>query len=91
MILLNILSFAELGISSWIIYQQYVSPNFTSENSAVIVGIACSILFFNSSFLFIFLIKLFVLHFWLVSKNLTFYEYIREKWKGYPGNNPYFK
>jgi hypothetical protein len=89
--LLNLLSFTELGISSWIIYQQYGSLNIKSENSPVIVGIACSVLIFDSSFLFIFLIKLFLLHLWLVSKNLTFYEYIREKWKGYPGNHPFFK
>lgn len=35
--------------------------------------------------------KLFLLHFWLCIQNLTFYEYIKEKWNNYPYKNPFDK
>ena len=42
-------------------------------------------------FVFIFLGKLFLLHFWLALQNLTFYEHIKKKWENFPSKNPFDK
>ena len=49
------------------------------------------ILIFDIGFILFFIGKLFFLHTYLVFKNLTFYEYIKEKWKKPPGINLLYK
>jgi hypothetical protein len=89
--ILNLVSLFQIGISIGILKKQ-CTPLFTnSENSSLVIGVSSSVLVYNTAFLFIFLVKLFVLHCWLVTKNLTFYEYIRDKYANYPGTHPFHK
>ena len=58
----------------------------------IIVIVSMSfILIFDVGFILFFIGKLFFLHTYLVFKNLTFYEYIKEKWKKPPGINLLYK
>jgi palmitoyltransferase ZDHHC9/14/18 len=66
-------------------------PLYYNSKSAQIFGLSATVVFFNFCFCSIFLLKLFCLHFWLVSNNLTFYEYIKNKFALEPGGNPYYK
>lgn len=53
------------------------------------VGLAAAIIFFTACFVSSFVGKLMLNHLWLASKNLTFYEDLRRKFKGNPDGNPY--
>jgi palmitoyltransferase ZDHHC9/14/18 len=66
-------------------------PLFYKSKSAQILGFASTTLFFDVSFISIFLFKLFCLHWWLVCNNLTFYEHIKNKFGSEPGGNPHYK
>lgn len=55
------------------------------------IGLSIGILVFVALFIFIFIGKLFMLHAWLCHQNLTFYENLKEKWKGLPWKNPFNK
>ena len=56
----------------------------------IIISISIIILY-DILFLFFFLGKLFIIHTYLCITNLTFYEYIKKKFKLVPGFNPYNK
>ena len=58
---------------------------------SLIIMISCVILY-DLLFLILFIGKLFILHTYLIIKNITFYEYAKEKMKVYPiGINPFDK
>ena len=54
--------------------------DFKSSDSKYIVFSLASVAFFNLMFLVFFLFKLFYVHTWLLTKGLTFYEYIKKKY-----------
>ena len=65
------------------------SYDFTGKK--VVVWGMSVVIFFDTLFVALFIGKLFVLHLYLIFENLTFYEYIKKKWKKPPGVNPYYK
>ena len=54
--------------------------DFKSSDSKYIVFSLASVAFFNLMFLVFFLFKLFYIHTWLLTRGLTFYEYIKKKY-----------
>ena len=61
------------------------------ENVYLYIGYSFVVLIFVFLFIFIFIGKLFILHAWLCSSNLTFYEHIKKKYNGLPWGNGYSK
>ena len=59
---------------------KYTDDKFNSNESKYMVISLSFVSFFNLMFLIFFLAKLFYLHTYLLSKGLTFYEYIRNKY-----------
>ena len=51
----------------------------TGESKYIVISLAF-VIFFNIMFLIFFLVKLFLVHTYLLTKGLTFYEYIRKKY-----------
>ncbi len=73
------------------IIRQMDSDLHSKNNTSIIMGIAITIIIYDFCFLFMFLIKLFIVHFWLMCQNMTFYEYVKQKWDRVPGKNPFNK
>jgi len=58
------------------------------ENFSLFMGLPSAIIFVSACFLVFFLLSLFWTHLQLILQNLTFYEFIKEKWSKYPTMNP---
>ena len=70
--------FSSIG---YIIYHfKFRKKDFNSSESKYIVISLCFVAFFNIMFLIFFLFKLFYIHTLLLSKGLTFYEYLKKKY-----------
>ena len=70
--------FSSIG---YIIYHfKFRKKDFDSSESKYIVISLCFVAFFNIMFLIFFLFKLFYIHTLLLSKGLTFYEYLKKKY-----------
>lgn len=74
----------------FIVYHGKKSRKKDKYDILVIVSMSF-VMFFDVGFIVFFIGKLFLLHTYLVFKNLTFYEYIKEKWNKPPGFNLLYK
>ena len=88
---LNITALFQIGYCIYlIVYQCKSSKKKDKYNKLVIISMSF-ILAFDTLFVTFFIGKLFILHTYLVFKNLTFYEDIKNKWNKPPGINLLFK
>jgi palmitoyltransferase ZDHHC9/14/18 len=72
-------------------YSNVENYKMRTDISKIVLGLAASVLLFDASFLFIFLIKLLILHFSLMCNNITFYDYFKKKWNKFPTGNEFTK
>ena len=73
-----------------IVYQCKNSKKKDKYDKLVIISMSF-VLIFDTLFVTFFIGKLFILHTYLIFKNLTFYEDIKKKWNKPPGTNLLFK
>ena len=89
--ILNLSALFQMGYSGYLIWYQCKSAKAKDKyDKLVFIGLSI-LMFFDLMFVIFFIGKLFLLHTWLLFKNLTFYEHVKEKWKKAPGVNPFFK
>ena len=73
-----------------IIYYSKKLKNKEKYNKLILWGFS-AITLYDLLFIIFFIGKLFLLHTWLVFRNITFYENIKKKFKNFPGINPFNK
>jgi hypothetical protein len=88
---LNISAIFQISYAIFLIVYQCKNSSAKEEYKKVVVWGMSVVIFFDTLFVALFIGKLFVLHLYLIFENLTFYEYIKKKWKKPPGVNPYYK
>ena len=88
---LNISAIFQITYAIYLIVYQCKNSSAKEEYKKIVVWGMSVVIFFDSLFVVLFIGKLFVLHLYLIFENLTFYEYIKKKWKKPPGVNPYYK
>ena len=88
---LNISAIFQISYAIYLIVYQCKNSSAKEEYKKVVVWGMSVVIFFDTLFVALFIGKLFVLHLYLIFENLTFYEYIKKKWKKPPGVNPYYK
>jgi hypothetical protein len=91
LLFVNLTGLIEIALSIGIIINKCNENEINSKVASSSIALCSIILVFNVSFISIFLGKLFILHLWLVVQNLTFYEYIKNKWYKSPNGNPFNK
>ena len=85
-------SFFAIGVCiSIFVLESNPTTQFEKDNFSTFMGTTGAIMFVTCCFLIFFLLSLFYTHLQLVFKNLTFYEYIKEKWIKYPSITPFDK
>ena len=87
-LILNIMLFNIFQIICGIYYIVIESKKYKNKEAKslfIIIGFSC-IIFYNLAFIVFFLGKLFIIHTYLVFKNMTYYEYIKKKLDIYPLN-----
>jgi hypothetical protein len=88
---LNISAIFQITYAIYLIVYQCKNSSAKEEYKKIVVWGMSVVIFFDSLFVALFIGKLFMLHLYLIFENLTFYEYIKKKWKKPPGVNPYYK
>ena len=88
--LLNIATLLQIATGLSIVIR-HCNPIYYTSHSTTALGLSGTMIFFNFGFFCIFLFKLFFLHCWLACNNITFYEYVKNKFTDEPGGNPYYK
>ena len=90
--ILNINGIIQISFCIYIlVFESKKIKNKENTGYTLLIMVSCVILY-DIIFLSLFIGKLFILHTYLIFKNLTFYEYTKEKMKIYPkGINPYNK
>ena len=87
--LATLLSLFQIFVSVGFIINQYKGKNMKSEDNVLVVILLSIVIFFDLMFLAFFLMKLCVIHSWLVRKNVTFYEHIKKKYANAINENPF--
>ena len=73
------------------IVNQYKGERVKSEDTKyVVIALSC-VIFFDLMFLCFFLLKLCVVHSWLIGRGVTFYEHIKKKYDTSIKKNPFSK
>ena len=88
---LNVTAVFEVCYSIYLIVYSCKNHNNKDKYDTLIIVCMSFVILFDVCFVVFFIGKLFILHTWLVFKNLTFYENFKEKWKKPPGFNLLFK
>ena len=89
---LNINAIFQIIFCIWVLLIEIKKIKNKENKGYAFISIIGSIILYNLLFVVIFIGKLFILHTYLVFKGLTFYEYSKEKMKGYPEEmNPFNK
>ena len=78
--LTTLCSIFQLFSSGGYILYHFKQKDFKTAQSKYIVITLVFVAFFNIMFIIFFLAKLFYIHTWLLTRGLTFYEYIRKKY-----------
>ena len=87
---LNLTAYFEIGYCIFLIVF-HAKKNKKDKYNIIVIVFISFVLVFDVCFVVFFIGKLFFLHSYLVFKNLTFYEHIKEKWKKPPGINLLYK
>ena len=89
---LNINAIFQIAFCVWVLLIEIKKIKNKENKGYAFIGVIGGIILYNLLFVVIFIGKLFILHTYLVFKGLTFYEYSKEKMKGYPEEmNPFNK
>ena len=89
---LNINAIFQISFCIWVLLIEIKKIQNKENKGYAFISVIGSIILYNLLFVVIFIGKLFILHTYLVFKGLTFYEYSKEKMKGYPEEmNPFNK
>ena len=89
---LNINAIFQIAFCVWVLLIEIKKIQNKENKGYAFISVIGSIILYNLLFVVIFIGKLFILHTYLVFKGLTFYEYSKEKMKGYPEEmNPFNK
>ena len=89
---LNINAIFQISFCVWVLLIEIKKIKNKENKGYAFISIIGIIILYNLLFLVIFIGKLFIIHTYLVFKGLTFYEYSKEKMKGYPEEmNPFNK
>lgn len=93
LVVLNISALLQIFTCIYIIQnlQKNKKENFIDPKYTLYTILASIILFFNVGFVGLFLGKLCITHLWLACHNLTFYEFIKNKWGKKLNKNPFNK
>jgi len=84
-----ILAVYSIAVCTTIIVQKSnKNTYFDTNHFGLYMGLPAAMIFVCTCFLVFFLLSLFWTHLQLVVQNLTFYEFIKEKWSKYPTLNP---
>ena len=81
----------EIGYCIYLIVYHGKKSRKKDKYDILVIASMSFVMFFDVCFIVFFIEKLFFLHTYLVFKNLTFYEYIKEKWNKPPGFNLLYK
>jgi hypothetical protein len=88
---LNLSAIFQIYYGIYLIVYQCKNSNSKEKYDKIVIWSMSVVILFDTMFVALFIGKLLILHLYLIFKNLTFYEYIKKKWKKFPGVNPYFK
>ena len=88
---LNFNALIHVSYSIYLIVFQCKNHNKKDKYNSLVISTMSFVIAFDTLFVVFFIGKLFILHTYLIFKNLTFYENIKKKWNKPPGLNLLYK
>ena len=90
--ILNISSLFQIGFCLYVLIYEVKKIKNKENSTYTLLILICCVILYDLLFLSLFIGKLFILHTYLLCKNLTFYEHAKDKMNIFPkGINPYKK